>query len=147
MLIMASSMGGDKVLLIDDVLAGWLMLVARVAIATVFLVSGLHKGIWFRKAVAEFRRDGIPAIWFTLPATIVLHLSASACLIVGYLTREAALALAVFTLVATLKVHAYWRLPGGEQLARSRITTANLAIIGGLLLLVAVGPGALAISI
>ena len=131
---------------IDEVASGWLMLAGRVAIAVVFLVSGLHKGIWFKKAAGEFRRDGIRAIWFTLPATIVLHLAASTCLIVGYLTREAALALALFTIVATLKVHAYWRLPVEKQLARSRITTANLAIIGGLLMLAAVGPGPLSVS-
>ena len=134
-------------LLINDVLAGWLMLAARIAIATVFLVSGLHKGIWFQKAAGEFRRDGIPAIWLTLPGTIVLHLVAASCLIVGYQTRAAALALAVFTVVATLKVHAYWRLPVDEQLGRSRITTANLAIVGGLLLLAAVGPGPLSLAI
>ncbi len=123
------------------------MLAARVAIAAVFLVSGVHKGIWFRKAAAEFRMAGIPAIWLTLPATVALHLSASVCLIIGYQAREAALALAVFTVVATLKVHAYWRLPKEEQLGRSRITTANLAIVGGLLLLVAVGPGPLSLAI
>ena len=132
---------------IDEVATGWLMLAGRVAIGVVFLVSGVHKGIWFEKAAGEFRRDGIPAIWLTLPVTIVLHLVASTCLIVGYLTREAAMVLALFTLVATLKVHAYWRLPVDEQLARSRITTANLAITGGLLLIVAVGPGPLSISI
>ena len=134
-------------LLIDDPVAGWLMLVARVAIAVVFLVSGLHKGIWYQKAAGEFRQAGIPVLWLTLPATIVVHLAASTCLIIGFLAREAALILAVFTVVATLKVHAYWRLPVDEQLARSRITTANLAIIGGLLLIVAVGPGPLSISI
>jgi len=132
---------------IDEIAAGWLMLAGRVAIAVVFLVSGLHKGIWFEKAAGEFRRDGIPAIWLTLPATIVLHLAASTCLIVGYRTREAALVLALFTIVATLKVHSYWRLPVEKQLARSRITTANLAITGGLLMLAAVGPGPLSVSI
>lgn len=130
---------------IDEVATGWLILAGRVAIGVVFLVSGVHKGIWFERAAIEFRRDGIPAIWLTLPATIVLHLVTSTCLIVGYLTREAALLLALFTIVATLKVHAYWRLPVDEQLARSRITTANLAIIGGLLLIVAVGPGPMSI--
>lgn len=131
---------------IDGVLAAWMILVARVSIATVFLVSGIQKGIWHQAAVAEFRRDGIPAIWFTLPATVVLHVAASICIIVGFLTREAALTLAVFTIVATLKVHAYWRLPKAEQLARSRITLANLAVVGGLLLLAAVGPGPIVIA-
>ena len=86
-------------------------------------------------------------IWLVLPGTIVLHLVASTFLILGYKTQEAAAALAIFTVVATLKVHAYWRLPRDEQLPRSRISTANLAIVGGLLLLVAVGPGPIAVAI
>lgn len=122
------------------------MLVGRVSIALVFLVSGIHKGVWYRKAVEEFRHDGIPAIPFTLPATIVLHLAAPACIIVGWFASEAALALALFTIVATLKVHAYWRLPEAEQLMRSRIFLANIAIIGGLLLIVAMGPGPIALA-
>jgi len=68
------------------------------------------------------------------------------CLIVGYQTRGTALALAIFTLVATFKVHAYWRLPVDQQLGHSRIFTANLAIIGGLLLLVAFGAGDFAVD-
>ena len=131
---------------IDEQGTSWLMLAARVLIAVVFLVSGVHKGLWYRKAGAEFKRDKIPLIWLTLPGTVALHVVASICLIVGFMSREAALALAVFTIIATLKVHAYWRLPTEQQLGRSRITAANLAIIGGLLLLVAVGPGKFALA-
>ena len=126
---------------IDESVSNFLIFFARVSLALVFLVSGLHKGIGYKNAVAEFQRDNIPAIWLTLPATIGLHLIASTCLIHGYQTREAALVLAIFTVVATLKVHAYWRLPAEAQLGRSRIFTANLAVIGGLLMLVAVGGG------
>jgi putative oxidoreductase len=126
---------------VDDSAANLLILAARACLALVFLVSGIHKGICYQKAVHEFQRDKIPAIWLTLPATIGLHLIASMCLILGYQTREAALALAIFTVIATFKVHAYWRLPVEQQLGRSRIFTANIAIIGGLLLLVAVGGG------
>jgi putative oxidoreductase len=127
--------------MIDEPTSSFIIFIARVCLALVFLVSGIHKGVWYQKAVAEFQRDNIPAIWLVLPATIGLHLIASTCLILGYQVREAALALAIFTVVATLKVHAYWRLPAEEQLGRSRILTANLAIIGGLLMLVAVGGG------
>ena len=131
---------------VDESTVNIVMLLARVLLALVFLLSGIHKGIWYQKAVGEFQRDKIPAIWLTLPATIGLHLIASICLILGYQTREAALALAIFTVVATLKVHAYWRLPTSEQSGRSRIFTANLAIIGGLLMLVAVGGGKFALQ-
>jgi len=133
--------------MLDDTSTPILMLAARVCLALVFLVSGLHKAIWYQKAIQEFEHDAIPAISLILPGTIVLHLLGSLCLIVGYQTRTAASLLAIFTVVATLKVHAYWRLPDEEQLGRSRSFTANLAIIGGLLLLTAVGPGPLSIGI
>jgi putative oxidoreductase len=134
-------------MMLDDTTTPILMLAARVCLALVFLVSGLHKAIWYQKAVQEFERAAIPAISLILPGTIVLHLLGSMCLIVGYQTRAAAFALAIFTLMATLKVHAYWRLPTDQRLGRSRIFTANLAIIGGLLLLAATGPGPLSIGI
>jgi len=132
---------------IDSSIAPLLILAARVCLALVFLISGLHKAFWYQKAVLEFQRDGIPAISLILPGTIALHLVASVCLIFGYQTQEAALALAVFTAVATLKVHAYWRLPEEQQLGRSRIFTANIAIIGGLLLLAVVGSGQISLGI
>lgn len=132
---------------IDETYSAWLLLAGRVSIALVYLVSGLHKGLYYQKAVAEFREARIPLIALTLPGTIALHLAASVCIIIGYFTREAALALALFTILATLKVHAYWRLPVDAQLGRSRIAFSNLAVTGGLLLLVAMGPGRMAISI
>jgi putative oxidoreductase len=134
------------VLLIEEPMASWLLLAGRISLALVFLVSGIHKGVWYRKAVEEFKMDRIPVIALTLPATIALHLIASACLILGFETQIAALLLAAFTIVATLKVHAFWRLPKEQQLGRSRIANANLAIVGGLLILAATGPGAIALS-
>jgi putative oxidoreductase len=134
------------VILIEEPVASWLLLAGRISVASVFLVSGIHKGVWYQKAVEEFNIDRIPWIALTLPATIALHLIASACLILGYQTQIAALLLAVLTIAATLKVHAFWRLPKEQQLGRSRVANANLAIVGGLLILAATGPGAIALS-
>lgn len=130
---------------IDEPIASWLMLIARISLASVFLVSGIHKSIWYSKAVDEFRRDRVPLIWLTLPATIGLHLVGSTCLILGYRTTEAAVALAIFTIAATLIVHPFWRLPKAEQLDRSRIANANLAVFGGLVLLAVTGPGSIVV--
>ncbi len=132
-------------MLIDEPLASWMLLVGRILLASVFLVSGVHKALSYSLAVSEFERDRVPMIPLTLPGTILLHLVASICIIVGYQTAIAALLLAVFTVVATLKVHAFWRLPKEERLARSRIANANLCIVGGLLILAATGPGSLAL--
>lgn len=129
---------------IEEPLLDWVLLAARLCLAGVFLVSGVHKALYYDKARDEFRQAAVPAADFLLPITILLHLVASAGIIIGIYSRESALLLAAFTVVATLKVHCFWRMEGAERLDRSRIALSNLAIIGGLLLLVATGPGRLA---
>ena len=42
--------------LIDPPTAAWVLLAARILIAFVFLVSGIHKAIWYQKAVEELHR-------------------------------------------------------------------------------------------
>lgn len=128
---------------IDEPLTSWMILAARVCLASVFVVSGVHKGIWYRKAVAEFRDAGVSPIGLFLPLTIALHLVAPIALLSGMYAREAALALAAFTIVATVKVHCFWRMEGPERLARSRIALAHLAVVGGLIMVAAAGPGSL----
>jgi len=128
---------------IEEPLMSWLMLMARICLAAVFAVSGVHKALYFRKAQAEFRDAAIPVVGLTLPLTIILHLLAPVFLVSGVFATEAALALAVFTIAATIKVHHFWTLRGEERLQQSRIALAHLALVGGLIMLAAVGPGRL----
>jgi putative oxidoreductase len=126
---------------IEEPLLSWLILVARFCLAAVFLVSGVHKAFYYRKAVDEFNRAGIAFVGLTLPLTIALHVLASIAIVLGVYVTEAAFLLALFTLVATLQVHRFWGASGAERLEQSRIALAHLAIIGGLLTLAALGPG------
>jgi putative oxidoreductase len=136
---------GGKVLQIDEPTLGWLLFSARLCLASVYLVSGIHKALFFAKARDEFLQARVPATAILLPLTIFLHLIGSAGLISGVYARESALLLALFTLIATIKAHAFWRMTGAERLDCSRIAFANLAIVGGLLILAATGPGRLAL--
>jgi len=119
----------------------WCFLVGRIFLALVFLVSGIHKGIWYQKALVEFQEARIPFVSVAVIGTVVLHILAPAGLILGIFVRESALALAAFTALATFIVHDFWNLSGTDRLIGSRVAMAHLAVIGGLLLLAAAGPG------
>ena len=130
---------------VEEPLASWVLLVARVCLASVFLVSGAHKAVWYKQAVAEFHLAKVPLVSVTLPATIAVHLLGSLCLILGVFTAEAALVLAAFTLLATERAHGFWRYNGSARLDRSRNALANMGLIGGLLILAVTGAGQLAL--
>ena len=116
--------------LIEPPLTDWVLLIARILIAFVFLVSGIHKAIWYQKAVDEFKSDNVPLLSISLPGTILLHLIGSMCLILGVFTELAGLALAAHTAVATYMVHGFWRMQGIDRLIRSRAGNAFFRTAG-----------------
>jgi len=59
----------------------------------------------------------------------------------GFMTRSAALALAVFTLLASLIFHNFWAVPEAQKMVQNLMFMKNLSVIGGLLVLAAIGPG------
>ena len=130
----------------DEPFVSWVLLAGRIGLALVYLVSAIHKGIWYQKAIDEFRHYRIPQVSITLPLTILLQLIGSLCLIVGIYVLEFSVLLALFTLVATIKVHCFWRMSGQERLIISRVALGNLGLIGGLLILAVVGPGRIALG-
>jgi len=121
------------------------LLAGRCLMGIVYLHSGVTKLTDPGAAHAEFAHFGLPSV-FILP-TIALQIGGAVALMSGFLSRLAALALAVFTLAATLVAHAFWTFPEAERGMQTILFLEHLAIIGGLLLLASVGPGRLAITL
>ena len=117
------------------------LLFARVFLSIVFLFSGIHKSLYFEAARQEFRAVKIPSPDLCLVMVIALHLIASISLIIGVCVEISSAALAVFTTIVTLWVHDFWKQPSEQRLDTARNATANLAIVGGLLMVSAVGAG------
>jgi putative oxidoreductase len=109
-------------------------LLGRVLLAAIFLLSGGSKIGAYAETAAQMTKVGIPG--GLLPLVIVLELVAGLLVVVGWQTRIAALALAVFTLLATYFFH--FDFGSQEQTIHF---LKNMAIIGGLLVLAAAGPG------
>jgi len=129
--------------MIDEPLFSTVALVARILLALVFLVSAIEKSLYFSDALDEFALARVPFLKFTTIGTIIFHFVSSICLIVGWLVMEMSFALAVFTFLATIRVHDVWNMEGEERMIKSRVALANVSVVGGLLLLAATGPGSL----
>lgn len=73
---------------------------------------------------------------------LIIEIVGSLALIFGFGTRWAALALALFTLVASFFFHKYWAVPAEQVMIQQLMFFKNMAIVGGLLTLAAWGAGA-----
>lgn len=140
----ATRAGVDPLSRIDAAIAGSqdaLLLVARVALAAIFVQSGLSKLTDLDGFVAGMDAQGVPAAALLAPLGAVVEFFGGVALVVGAYARPAALAVAGFTVVATLIAHRFWAYPAEQQAMQSTQFMKNLAITGGLLALAVAGAG------
>jgi putative oxidoreductase len=109
-------------------------LVGRLLLAALFLLEGWSKLRGYGPAAAYMERFSVPGL--LLPAVILAELGGGILLVIGWQTRCAALALAIFCVVAALLFHTNFA--DRNQLLHFE---KDLAIAGGLLVLAAFGPG------
>jgi uncharacterized membrane protein YphA (DoxX/SURF4 family) len=72
--------------------------------------------------------------------SIILELGGALLIALNFGTRLGALMLIAFTAAATLYFHDFWNMTGPERAQNLASAQKNLAIIGGLLMLFALGP-------
>jgi putative oxidoreductase len=118
----------------DDVLA----LVGRLFVAIIFLASAFGKITNFDGTLQFMESHGMPAASFFCVAAIAVEALGAIALILGYKTRWGAAALAGFVLAATWVFHT-----APDQRIQ---LLKNLAILGGLLNLIARGPGGISLE-
>jgi uncharacterized membrane protein YphA (DoxX/SURF4 family) len=117
---------------------GWTMVLARVAIASPYLIGGLHKATDFSTAIAEHAHFGLQPAWLWAIVTIVVELAGSVLLISGRLVWLAAGGLGVLTGVAALVANNFWTMQGSERFAAVNAFYEHLGLVGGLALAAAI---------
>ncbi|MGO4738179.1 DoxX family protein [Bosea sp. 2KB_26] len=120
-------------------LADGAKLVGRILLALMFVLAGYSKISGYAGTQQYMASAGVPAI--LLPLVIAVELLGGLMVVLGWKTRLAALALAGFTLAATLLFHMNWAQPMQQLLFMK-----NLSIVGGFLVLFAAGPGRLSLD-
>jgi putative oxidoreductase len=118
-----------------------LTLAARILIAALFLPAGIAKLSEFDGTVGYIASAGLPLPAAGAALALIVEIAGSLALLAGFGTRIAALALAAFTLAASVFFHAYWATPADQAYVAELLFFKNIAVIGGLLALAAHGAG------
>ena len=111
-----------------------LSLLARILLASIFLVSAATNLQSYAAAVEYMAGLGVPAA--ALPVVLALQMGCGLCILGGIFTRTAAGVLAVLALVTAAVFHRHITVDNNLV-----DFMKNIAIAGGLVMLVANGPG------
>ena len=126
----------------QDVIA----LVGRICLVLLFIWSGWNKIGGFEGTAGYVGSKGLPMPAVLTALTIVIELGLGLLILIGWQTRWAALLIALWLIPTTLLFHNFWAVPP-EQIAAQKINfMKNLSLFGGMLLLMAFGPGRLSVD-
>jgi putative oxidoreductase len=118
-------------------------LAGRILLAAIFLVAGYGKLMAFAGTSGYFAKLGFPAPDVMTVLAIAVELGGALLLIAGWHARWAAWALILFVAIATFAAHRFWEFDASQYRNQMNHFLKNLALIGGLLFVVAFGPGAM----
>ncbi len=135
--------GGGRV----EALERYGTLAARILIAQVFLLSGVMKITDWEGTEVQMASRGMFWIPFFHVAALLTELTFGLSLVLGYKARLGALLLLLFLIPVTLTFHTWWTYPDPtQQHINMLFFLHNLALMGGLLLVVTFGPGPLSLD-
>jgi len=118
------------------------MFLGRIFLALLFVVSGIGKITGYAGTAAVMASKGLPLVDILLPLTIAVELGGGLLLALGWKARWAAAALFLFLIPTTLIFHQFWGIdPKLVQMQKIHFLK-NVAIMGGMLLVLATGAGA-----
>lgn len=115
------------------------VLLGRFGLALIFVISGWAKIGGYEGTQGYMQAMGVPG--GLLPLVIAAELLGGAAILAGFLTRWAALGLALFSVAAGVLFH-------GDIADQNQFISLmkNIAIAGGFLALYANGPGAISVD-
>ena len=130
----------------NDSYKSYVSVVGRVLLALMFIVAGFGKLTNLQGTAGYIASGGLPAPMVLAVLVGLLELVGGLALVVGYQVRWVGLALALFTLAASVLFHAYWSAPADQQMVAQMLFMKNLSVAGGMFLISALGAGPLSLD-
>ena len=129
-----------------NMLYKYLQLIGRISLGLIFVLAGFGKLANPAGTVGYMTAYGMPYADRLVWPTGLLEFGGGILLIIGWQARWAATALILFTLTASFIFHAFWNVDAAQMQLQQIMFLKNLAIVGGLLYVVAYGSGACSVS-
>jgi putative oxidoreductase len=117
------------------------VVVARVLLALMFILGGFSKFAGLEGTAGYIASKGLPLPGVLAFLTAALEVVGGIALAIGFQARIAALALALFTLLASILFHNFWAMPADQAFVQQLMFMKNLAVAGGLLFVFSLGAG------
>jgi len=118
-----------------------LALLARALLAVLFIQSGWGKLMGFAGVVGYIAAKDLPMPQVLAVMSVAIELGGGILLLIGWRARWVALLFVVFVLVITPIFHNFWNAAANQVQSQQINFMKNLAILGGMLMVVAFGPG------
>lgn len=107
---------------------------ALLALTSAYLQGGLTKAMDFPGAIAEMTHFGLTPAAPLAAGVIALEIIAPIMILSGLMRWAGALALAAFTVAATLLANRFWGMAGAERFAAANAFFEHLGLAGALVL-------------
>ena len=121
-------------------------LLGRILLSSVYILSGISKITSFamEEGYIVSRHLPLPAVALTI--ALIVELAGGVAVLVGLFSRFTAWILFLYLIPTTFLFHNFWTMSGMDRYDNTIHFEKNLAIMGGLLLLAAFGPGAYSVD-
>lgn len=122
-------------------LQGPVVLAGRVLLSAIFISSGISKIFNWEGTAGYMASAGMPLVPLFLLGAIGIEILGGLSVLLGLFPRLGALALAGFLVPTTLIFHNFWAFAGQMRELQMISFMKNLAILGGLLIVLGLGAG------
>lgn len=126
--------------------SGSVALVGRIVLGLIFVLAGYSKLGTIASTVTYMASHGIPLSGIPVYGAIIVELIGGLAQMVGLYARWAAGALGLYTLALGLIFHDYWSAPITTARVQYAFFFEHLSMIGGMLIVVALGAGPLSLD-
>ncbi len=119
----------------------FLSFIGRLLIGGMFLWGAVEKLRHWNATVAYMKTKNVPKLKIVLPISIALRILGGISVVLGWYVHLGALLLLVVAIPSVIMHHSFWKVHGAGQEIEKLIFMKEIGVIGGLLLILALGGG------